>query len=115
MRVLILEDNENRCVKFREALMGHDLDITEFSKEAIQLLKENEYDILFLDHDLGGQVYVESGEETGFEVAEWLSQNTDRKPKEIYLHSLNEWGRKNMKNVLPDSVEAPFAWMNIQA
>jgi len=72
------------------------------------------YDILSIDHDLGGKTYVESGEGTGYEVAEWLYENPDRKPKEIYLHSLNSAGRKNMKNVLPESVEAPFAWKNLK-
>lgn len=113
MRVLILEDNAERCKHFSRSLIGHDVDITEFSKEAIELLKEKTYDILFLDHDLGGETYVKSGAGTGYEVAEWLSYNTDRKPKEIYLHSLNEWGRKNMLGVLPEAIETPFAWLNI--
>lgn len=115
MKILILEDDAERCKHFSRALIGHEVDITEFSKEAIKLLSNKNYDILFLDHDLGGKTYVDSGDGTGYEVAKWLSHNTGRKPKEIYLHSLNEWGRKNMKGVLPESIEAPFAWVNIHS
>ena len=113
MDILILEDNEERCMHFRKNLINHEVNITEFSKEAISLLEKKDYDILFLDHDLGGMQMVTSGEGTGYEVAEWLSKNQNRKPKRIYIHSLNEPGRKNMKSVLPESIEAPFAWLNI--
>jgi CheY-like chemotaxis protein len=114
MNVLVLEDSEERCKHFRRALIGHSLDITEFSKEAIQMLKDKDYDILFLDHDLGGQQMVKSGEDTGYEVAAWLSLNPTRKPPEIYLHSLNSCGRDNMRCVLPDAIDAPFAWLHIK-
>jgi len=113
MRILILEDDLSRMVHFKKALLKHIVDHTEDSKAAIELLKEHNYDTLFLDHDLGGKQLVASGEGTGYEVAEWLSKNDSRKPRQIYLHSLNGPGRKNMKSVLPEAVEAPFAWLHI--
>jgi len=39
------------------------------------------FDYLFLDHDLGGKQMVNSRENTGYEVAEWLSKNKLKKPK----------------------------------
>lgn len=114
MKVLILEDDSERVKAFRASLIGHELDITEYAEAAIALLIKNEYDFLFLDHDLGGCVYVPSGAGTGYEVAEWLSNNPSRKPTHIYLHSLNPVGRLNMKRVLPEAIEAPFAWKNIK-
>jgi CheY-like chemotaxis protein len=115
MDILILEDCSNRCVHFKRALIGHNVTITEHSKEAIEILSKSKFDILFLDHDLGGMQMVASGENTGYEVAEWLRHNPGRKPGKIFLHSLNTPGRKNMLRVLPEAKEAPFAWLNIKS
>jgi len=35
--------------------------------------------ILFLDHDLGGKQMVASGNNTGYEVAKWLSKKQSEK------------------------------------
>jgi len=45
MRVLILEDSKERIVQFKKALIGHTIDITEYSKEAVELLSKDNYDI----------------------------------------------------------------------
>lgn len=110
MNILILEDDIERIKIFREKLIGHKATDTDCSKAAIELLKTNTYDVLFLDHDLGGKAFVESGENTGFEVAKFLSLNPNYKPFQIILHFLNPVGRKNMKAVLPDAVDFPGAW-----
>ena len=51
-----------------------------------------------------------SGPGTGFELAKWLSENPEYKPESILLHSNNPAGRQNMKSLLPEAIEAPFAW-----
>jgi len=112
MKVLLLEDNPDRQRLFKCALIGHDVTITEYSKECIKYLKENKYDYLFSDHDLGGKVFVESGEDTGWEVAKWLHEQKE-KPKEIVIHSLNESGAKNMLSLIPEAKIIPFAWQLI--
>jgi hypothetical protein len=55
---------------------------------------------------------VESGgkEPTGYDVAKWLSENPDRQPNQIYIHSLNTVGARNIHNILPSSKLAPKAW-----
>ena len=57
--------------------------------------------MLFLDHDLGGEVYVDTGrEDTGSEVARWLSQHPEFIPNQVVLHSHNDGGVKNMYSLL---------------
>lgn len=109
MKILVLEDDHIRHISFMKNLSDHDLDIVETSKEAIKKLQDNDYDVLFLDHDLGGKIMTPSGENTGYEVAQWLSNNPDRMPKQIYLHTLNPVGQQNMKNVLPNAIIASFS------
>jgi len=113
MRILILEDDPERQQCFQRNLVGHDVIITDKAKTAIQLLSDQEWGLLCLDHDLGGQVYVKSGEGTGYEVAVWLEEHPDRQPPQIILHSLNPAGRENMKRCLPGAIDLPFAWVKI--
>lgn len=110
-KILILEDDDNRIVYFRRNLYGHDVIVTKFSKEAIGLLKKFKFDVLFLDHDLGGKQMVAPGENTGSEVAEWLNAHPDRQPPSINIHSYNPDGAKNMHRLLPGSILCPGVWL----
>ena len=108
--ILILEDNWERQEQFSKNLVGHNLTITDSSKTAIAKLSNEKWDVLFLDHDLGGLVYVQSGENTGFEVAEFLKLNQKHMPQNIIVHSLNVPGSQNIIAALPNAVHIPFAW-----
>ena len=111
MRILILEDNDERLTQFQRNLCGCELMIVKEAIYAINYLNNEKWDVLFLDHDLGGQVNVNSIEEnTGGAVARFLRDHPDRMPNLVILHSLNMAGCKYMKNILPDSVMMPFAW-----
>ncbi len=110
MKILILEDNEERQRLFRENLKDHILIIVETSKLAIKNLINEKWDITFIDHDLGGKVYVPSGENTGYEVAKFLEENKKYIPKYVIIHSLNVVGANNIKQALPHAVHIPFAW-----
>ncbi len=111
MKILILEDDKERQRLFRENLKDHVLTIVETSKLAIKNLTNERWDIAFLDHDLGGKVYVPSGENTGYEVAKFLEENEKYIPKYVIIHSLNVVGANNMEQALPQSVHIPFAWI----
>jgi len=124
VRILILEDNLERYKVFDKTLFSGMLlkyqaqpnhktvDWVKHTEEAIELLAHEEFDFLFLDHDLDGKVYQESGPGTGYEVAEWLADHPERKPKNIILHTLHQQGAINMKAKLPEAVYFPFVWNN---
>lgn len=79
-------------------------------KETIDHLQKDTWDCIFLDHDLDGKTYVPSGPGTGYEVAEWLRDNHEKRPRTIVVHSLNERCWNRMTEVLPDAVISPGAW-----
>ena len=111
MKILILEDDKDRHRLFIRNLANHDIVIVTKTQEAIDLLQNSSWDVIYLDHDLDGQVYVESGPGTGYEVAEWLSKNLDRKPQIVIVHTFNMLGSENMKELLPEAIVCPGAWM----
>lgn len=94
--------------------MGIKVCIVKEAIEAIDLLESFDWDILFLDHDLGGQVHVSSEDpNTGAEVARWIKNNPDKKPKLVIVHTLNPPGQKYIKSCIPDSLVYPFAWTKL--
>jgi CheY-like chemotaxis protein len=111
MKILILEDDMERVEQFHKNLQPHTLFFTDRTGDAIHLLKTQKWDVLFLDHDLGGQVYQESGPGTGYEVAGFLEQNPDLMPPNIVIHSLNFPGAEKMAQALRwKATRFPFAW-----
>jgi len=111
LRVLIVEDSLPRLSWFREFLEGCRVDYCWTVSEAIELLKENEYDNIFLDHDLCDEHYnclfnneplsEEMLEQTGTGVARWLEKNpANNKNAHIIIHSLNEAGQQRIKSHL---------------
>jgi CheY-like chemotaxis protein len=119
MRIFILEDSIERIRKFKQKLIGHELVIATEAQQGIDFLNNfDPFDYIFLDHDLGGQVYQLSGKDTGYEVAEWLSKNPNKATGKIIIHSLNNQGAIAMGNILKDnnirSLYIPFVWEKIQ-
>ncbi|HON84207.1 MAG TPA: response regulator [Caldisericia bacterium] len=110
-KILILDDDQIRHDAFKRALIGHLITHVYTSKECIEKLNTETWDIVFLDHDLGEQVYIPSGENTGYEVAEWLRDNPEKQPKQIIIHSYNSIGARNMLSLLPKAVYHPGCWM----
>jgi CheY-like chemotaxis protein len=114
VRILFLDDDPSRHEEFQRQLLGLGTDITAVltSDEAIAALKAGTFDVIFLDHDLGGQIYVPSGPGTGFEVAQRLVE-TPNKTAQVIVHSINEQGAREMLKVLgPPAVWVPFPQLN---
>ena len=111
MKILILEDDPERVKKFRQQLIGNEVTVVDQAPACIEHLRNSTFDLLFLDHDLGGKVYVPSGPGTGYEVACWLHNNLDRRSRLIIVHSLSSFGAENICKVLPRAVRLPHAWM----
>ncbi|MBS1913157.1 MAG: response regulator [Bacteroidetes bacterium] len=76
--ILFLDDDERRTSEIRSRLIGEALTLitVETALECIERLGERDYDLVMLDHDLGGEIFVDSSrEDTGMEVVRWLREN----------------------------------------
>lgn len=102
MAILILEDSDERIVWFRQRFP--DAVITADADEAIRLLSTAPYDLVFLDHDLGGIHYERynfaDDEGTGRKVTRWLATVEDQKSTRFIVHSLNAPGSAAMIETL---------------
>lgn len=108
MRILILEDDGNRHKEFKARFleMGfHNYDIVVSANQCIEYLKSTNYDIIFFDHDLGGEVYVDTrNENTGSGVARWMVENENNFQADVIVHSFNPNGAQNIINILSGKV-----------
>jgi len=113
--ILILDDDEIRHTLFSKKYGSHFVLYHVYTaQEAIKLLQMMSFNYIFLDHDLGGQIYVQSGDGTGYEVALWLMNNKYIELNtnvQVFIHSYNPVGAQNMKNVLPNATLAPGLWL----
>jgi CheY-like chemotaxis protein len=103
LRILILEDDMQRIETFGQKLCVNEHNITYVTTaaEAIRWLDEDEFDLVFLDHDLGGKVYVDTNEKnTGSEVVRHMTQPTYVKSPVVIIHSLNTPAAKSMEHAL---------------
>lgn len=115
MNILILEDTPARIEQFREHLLcgsssNHVVFVTT-ARDCISNLDTVfgfEWDAVFLDHDLGGESLVESGQGTGYEVACWLEQNPDKIPDIVVIHSMNPNGAERMAWAIGNSGHIVF-------
>lgn len=110
MRILVLEDDENRIKWFRQNLIGNVVDFTKDPKEANKWLEEKEYGMIFLDCDLepehyNNKAWVEGNfkqfeESSGIAVAKFLADNpTLNSNSRIIIHSLNPNGAEVMSRL----------------
>lgn len=112
MKILFLDDDDNRHSAFVRGLIGfgHDIDHTFTHDHCLEYLKANTYDVIFLDHDLNFEKYssVRKDEKTGkvteltgAHVAKVVAELPDEKlPKFVVVHSWNPDGANNMLNIL---------------
>lgn len=103
MRVLILEDNINRIEIFKKILKSEELIICLGVETAKQEVLKGNIDVLFLDHDLGGKIWVDWKEpDTGYSFVKWLVENKYCEKAIFYIHSMNPVGANVMVNLLHD-------------
>lgn len=100
MNILFLDDNPKRVKAFRSEVPF--AKIAYNAPDMIKLIKDQDepIDFCFLDHDLGGEVYVDSNrEDTGAEVARWISA---KKPdiNVVIVHTYNPEGAAIMTSVI---------------
>lgn len=105
MKILLLEDNLKRVDWFHKNYPHASFCGAWEPWQAIEFLKiHNDFDKIFLDHDLLPEHYNHDticNKTTGLCVAEWLSANENNNPDaEIILHSRNWNGVGRMVSTL---------------
>ncbi len=108
MEVLFLDDCPYRRAAFRSRMPSAKIVVT--AAECIEQLKLQAWDEVHLDHDLGGEAYVNSGrEDCGMEVVRWLLLNTpDLLP---IVHSHNEQAAPEMVRLLQEAGYLYAKWI----
>lgn len=94
MRIYIVEDAPERMEWFRKTF--HDCEIyhTDQVEQACNDIEENEYDIIFLDRDLGHPKF------NGEDIAWHMKENELAEDSAIIIHSVNPRGQRNMSKYL---------------
>lgn len=109
MKIFVLDDMQARHDAYKKKFPCAEITSIYDAIGAIAHLTEHlhTYDLICLDHDLGGKVFVDiEDENTGSTVAKFLA---DKEIKcRIIIHSLNIWGVKNMLQYLPQAEYNPF-------
>lgn len=116
---LVLEDDPNRIEQFKKRFKEFEehrsvkvyARFTDLAKDCIHYLETRSYDLVFLDHDLGGLQMVSSNDlNTGSEVARQIVSKSLKDRHGLFLvHSFNPTGAKYMCNLLK-CPHVPSVW-----
>ena len=100
IRVFLLDDDRRRHRWFATRFKGDVIDVAHDVREARELLAANNYDAIFLDHDLHPEHYESTtpdDERTGYAIAVWLAANPDlQRASTILVHTRNADGAMRM-------------------
>ena len=95
MNILFLDDNPTRIAHFRQAVPY--ATIVETAKDCVKQIDTEQWDWILLDHDLGGEEFVDSSRaDTGMEVVRHLIEHKPDSLPQIVVHSLNSLAREQM-------------------
>lgn len=85
--IFVLDDMMVRIRWFRSQWpnMHYAMDVP----TALDMLRENEYEIIFLDNDLGGAPYVRGKDGDGIDAARVMAQEKLQTDAKIVVHSCN--------------------------
>lgn len=118
MKILFLDDNENRHKSFGTKNIGRLINHVYSAAEAIKALSEESFDIVSLDHDLAYEANMtmpDRGDGSGYDVAMFISEmDPDKRPATVIIHSWNPPGCRRMLAALKDKIEVltyePFSF-----
>lgn len=94
IKVFLLDDDKRRHKWFEKRFEGDNLSIAECVTEAKELLANDTFDAIFLDHDLLPHHYESNDHDdfanTGYAIAEWLFDRDDlQRAATIIVHTRN--------------------------
>ena len=108
MRVFVLDDDMERINWFKEnwenVYYAHD------PIEAEKMLRENDYDVVWLDHDLAGpdKPYQRGPQGNGIDLAKIMAKDRLYISTPIIVHSLNYYGAENILMTLRNTHSSLF-------
>ena len=97
METFILEDDPRRIKHFISQF--GDIVHTDDIVEAKEILVKTKFDLIFLDHDLGGP-FQRGKNGDGIDIAYFLAGKSLQLDAVIIIHSLNDVGSSNMLQAL---------------
>ncbi len=100
-RILFLDDNESRLNQADNFFGGEELYLPRTAESAIFFLSKGlSWDLVMLDHDLGGEIFVGSDrEDCGMEVVRYIERALPE-IEEIIIHSWNAPAANEMRSRL---------------
>jgi len=90
-KALFLDDDRRRTATFLHWIEDLECEAVtvETADECIARLREGDFDLVLLDHDLGGEIYCDSSrEDCGMEVVRWLKRHRGKHGAFI-VHTFN--------------------------
>lgn len=115
-KMLVLDDDPARVEHLRTRFPNADLHWAETVETCIPMLAE-EWDVIRLDHDLGGEIFVDSNRtDCGMEIVRYILKNKPEHLKEtiFIVHSKHERAGEKMTAELTaagyDCTYVPFSW-----
>lgn len=117
MKVLFLDDDESRHDVVEHWPSAGDVTHVRTVDQALKALRRERFDVVCLDHDLGGQQMVESHEGTGYHVAQAIAKEPAWHLGRVIVHSWNPEGARRMAEKLReaglDVVRIPFGGFRV--
>jgi len=116
IKAFILEDSEERAKTFRSALEGWDITLCSACVDALKHIMETKFDIIFLDHDLGGKVFVPQTdkEASGYPVAQAIPGSINKETP-VVVHSWNIPAAKSMVEAIGETAQgAAFGMFDLK-
>ena len=104
MKILVVEDSEVRSAFLRDILSEFQLTFTTSSKDAINLIENESYEVILLDIDLA------DGLGRGLEVARRLKQ-THNANSSVIVHSMNVTVAREVESLSPGAQLLPIIEM----
>lgn len=101
-KIFLLEDDPSRVNFIRNALVGVDAELTHAWDVERGLAKwDGPYDVVLLDHDLGGEIFVDSANDnTGCGFARRLPDGAIGEETTVWVHSYNPDGAREIGRIL---------------
>lgn len=109
-KIFILEDDLTRMALFYEVLQPrHEIVHADNVEDALRYVAAVSFDLYLLDHDLGGEAYVNENlpnTGSGFCRSEVAQKAMANKP--VLVHSYNKDGAANMLSLIKHATWIPF-------